>query len=257
MAFTITPISKSDIDALIRDKYGGDTTADISDDLRKLGTFGEPLAYVIGWQPFLGLKISLGKSGESRPLIPRPETEWWTEKLINHLAETKKPLRILDLCAGSGAIGLAIFSKNSEAHVSFGELTPEFADLIKENASSNAIDSSRMDVRSGNLFEPFTGEKFDIIATNPPYIPSTRELDAGVARFEPHEALFAGTDGLDVIKHILTYAPQHLNAGGELWMECDTSNIEAAAELARASGAGTTIHEDLYGRPRLLVAHFG
>src|SRR5262245_12793069 len=86
---------------LIRDKYGGDETRITKEDEERLAS-GEPLAYIIGHIPFLGLSISL----RTKPLIPRSETEWWTEKLVGEIRE--KSCAVLDLCAGSGAIGLAI-----------------------------------------------------------------------------------------------------------------------------------------------------
>jgi release factor glutamine methyltransferase len=105
---------------LLDEKYAGNAAAEGFKDDRKRLAAGEPLAYVIGWQPFLGLKIYL----DSRPLIPRPETEWWTEELIKHLNERfgDAPFRLLDLCAGSGAIGIAVLAMMPGARVSFGEL---------------------------------------------------------------------------------------------------------------------------------------
>jgi len=95
-----------EIGQLLRDKYGGDPKADLTQDIARLDA-GEPLAYVIGWIPFLGLTIRL----DSHPLIPRPETEWWTEELIAHLKDLfgDTPFRLLDMCAGSGAIGFKCF----------------------------------------------------------------------------------------------------------------------------------------------------
>lgn len=226
----------------------------MTEDVRRLAA-GEPLAYVIGWIPFLGLRIRL----DSHPLIPRPETEWWTELLIAHLTQERNttPLRVLDLCAGSGAIGLAILKHTSNTHVSFAELSALHAGLIALNREENNLPSDRVDIRSGDLFAPFAGQTFDIIATNPPYIPSDRSLDDSVSGFEPPEALYAGTDGLTEIRRIAEEARTHLNPGGEVWMECDIANIEEAATLLKDGGAvRTQIHSDLYGRPRLLVGYF-
>ena len=91
-------LSTEDYRALVRDKYDGDQHADLSADIARLAQ-GEPLAYVIGWQPFLGLSIDLS----TRPLIPRPETEWWTELLIQELKKQfpSAPFTLLDLCSGS------------------------------------------------------------------------------------------------------------------------------------------------------------
>lgn len=243
-------VAREDIQALLQDKYAGDENADISEDVARLAE-GEPLAYVIGWLPFLELKINL----DSRPLIPRPETEWWTEALIEHIGN--EPLRILDLCAGSGAIGLSVLKYCPNARVSFGELVPEHVALIEKNLSENSLDASRASIRASDLFESFGGEQFDIIATNPPYIPDTRELDEEVTEFEPPEALFAGPDGLAIIERIAANAQERLVSGGSVWMECDIDNIEQAQKLLLEGGAERAeLHNDPYGRPRLVVGYY-
>ncbi len=248
---------------LIRDKYNGDDSADISEDLKRLAE-GEPLAYVIGWIPFLGLKIFL----DSHPLIPRPETEWWAEKLIDHLKYRfgNEPFTLLDLCAGSGAIGLAILKAFPNAHVSFGELVPEHISLIQKNIEVNALDVSRTDVRESDLFNSFAIDepptRFNIIATNPPYIPEGRVgddelLSADVTEFEPAKALFAGADGMQLISKIIPQSKKFLLPDGELWLECDIANADATLNLAQKSDTSeAAVHLDQYGRARLLVAHF-
>ena len=247
-------ISPEDIRSLVRDKYDGDLGADMHADLARLAK-GEPLAYVIGWIPFLDLRIDL----DSHPLIPRPETEQWTEDLIQHLQEKfgDEPFSFLDLCAGSGAIGLAVLKYFSNAHVSFSELVPEHVNLIYKNLEINGLSVERANVYTGNLFEPLSGMQFDIIATNPPYIPSTRELDASVSLHEPETALYGGNDGLDLIRTIIKESPQHIHKGGELWLECDIDNIGEAKKLLDANPAiKSEMRIDQYGRERLLVSYF-
>jgi release factor glutamine methyltransferase len=241
--------NRTDSEALVREKYAGDESAKgVTEDIARLRS-GEPLAYVIGNIPFLGLTISL----DSHPLIPRPETEWWTEELTKHIGN--RTVSLLDLCAGSGAIGLAVLKHCPNARVSFGELAPEHAQTIQKNIELNGLDASRADIRIGNLFTPFAHERYDFIATNPPYIPETRTLDTSVTAHEPREALFAGTDGLDIIRSIAQEAPAHLTETGELWMECDISNIATAQELALQTFPEVNIRTDQYGRERVIVAH--
>lgn len=239
---------RNDVEALIREKYSGDREAPgVAADLARLDA-GEPLAYVIGNQPFLGLSLSLG----SRPLIPRPETEWWTELLCERIGDA--PLRILDLCAGSGAVGLAVLKQCGNARVSFGELVPEHAKTIRENLERNGLDAARADIRTGDLFAPFVGERYDLVAANPPYIPEGRALDSSVTDHEPGEALFSGPDGLSVIRRIAAEAAAF---APELWMECDQSNADEAARLClEADARRADVRIDQYERPRLVVSYW-
>lgn len=265
---------------LLEEKYGGKETAEFRADKRRLAS-GEPAAYVIGWQPFLGLKIYL----DSKPLIPRPETEWWTEQLLNEIRDTperrepagqfsavrlgqaarnaaenclggERQIHFLDLCAGSGAIGCAALARLSNAHVYFGEIDARHEATIHKNIRENALDESRAEVRTGNLFEPFRNMKFDNIAANPPYIPAGRALPASVADYEPSLALVAGEDGLDVIRRIAKELPKHLAEKGTAWIECDSAAAAAAAALFRNQGLRAEIRTDQYGKPRVIVVSF-
>jgi release factor glutamine methyltransferase len=252
--------SAEDLRALIRDKYYGVLPSDATEkteyehDVQRL-TAGEPLAYVIGWIPFLGLTISL----ESRPLIPRPETEWWTEMLIAHLQTTygDESFELLDLCAGSGAIGCAVLAAFPNAFVSFGEIDAAHRATIEQNLAQNNLDGERAVVEIGDLFDPFEDEQFDIIVSNPPYIPEARTLENSVTAHEPSLALFSGEDGLTLIRRIIADAPMYLLPEGELWIECDSEHTEEARLIAERAGyTEPTVRTDQYGRPRLLVSHF-
>lgn len=246
-------IPQTDLELLIRDKYDGDRTVDLAEDRTRLSE-GEPLAYVIGWMPFMGLRIHL----DSKPLIPRPETEWWTEELIAHLKERfgNEPFELLDLCAGSGAIGLSALAHLPAARVTFSDIVPEHAALIGKNLEENGIDSSRASIHTSDLFEAIEGH-FHVIATNPPYVPSGRVLDASVTGFEPAVALYSDTDGLGLIRRIATEAPAHMHPNGELWMECDIDNIEEAHAFLLSGGVrDAEIRNDPYGRPRIVVGYY-
>ncbi|MBI2025289.1 methyltransferase [Candidatus Kaiserbacteria bacterium] len=209
----------------------------------------EPLAYSIGWQPFLGLKIYL----DSRPLIPRPETEWWTEQLLSHVGRTTSNITFLDLCAGSGAIGCAALARLPNARVFFGEIDPEHEATILKNIQENNLDASRADVRIGDLFAPFGDMKFNVIAANPPYVPAGRALPASVADYEPALALYAGADGLGVMRRIAAELPRHLAKDGVAWIECDSLTVAAARALFEAQGLSAEIRADHYGRPRIFI----
>jgi len=234
---------------LLDEKYAGQAGEAFEADRERLNV-GEPLAYVIGWVPFLGLKVGLN----SKPLIPRPETEWWTEEMLATLAPGAS---VLDLCAGSGAVGLVVLAQVPRARITFAELEPTHAEQIKKNIELNGLDGARARVVVGDLFAELSGEKFDVIAANPPYIPAARKLDESVTQWEPATALFAGADGLDVIRRIAQEVPHHLNPGGQLWLECDTQHARGAGLALTNGGAHRVeLRTDQFSRLRLLVAYY-
>ncbi len=264
---------------LLEEKYGGVTSEAFEADKERLAS-GEPLAYVIGHQPFLGLKIYL----DSHPLIPRVETEWWTEQLLQKIRDeqgyqipevsqadepraskfsaenyaspecgTRANLTFLDLCAGSGAIGCAALAHLPGAEVYFGEVDPAHEATILKNIRENELDETRAHIGIGDLFKPFDNMKFDVIATNPPYVPADCVLPQSVADYEPSLALFAGSDGLDYIRRIATELPQRLNAGGVAWIECDRGHAEVTRDLFTAEGFNAEIRADQYAQPRMVV----
>lgn len=242
---------------LLDEKYGGVESPEFEADKKRLAA-GEPLAYIIGWQPFLGLKIHL----DSKPLIPRPETEWWTEQLLGSLEESPprggdtSRLKFLDLCAGSGAIGCAALATVPNAQVYFGEIDPAHEATIRKNIRENHLDESCADIRIGDLFEPFGNLQFDIIAANPPYVPNDRTLPSSVADYEPAGALFAGGDGLEVIRRIAQSVRCHLTDCGQAWIECDSPSAETASGLFTGQGLSAEIRSDQYATPRLIVVSF-
>jgi release factor glutamine methyltransferase len=162
---------------------------------------------------------------------------------------------LLDLCSGSGAIGCAALAKLPGAQVYFGEVDPAHQATILKNIRENDLDTSRADIRIGDLFEPFSDMTFDVIAANPPYVPTSRELPASVADHEPALALRAGSDGLDLIRRIAPELPKHLAKGGVVWIECDHEHAEVARELFAAQGLAAEIRTDQYGKPRIIVVH--
>lgn len=172
------------------------------------------------------------------------------------LAPAGYPLQVLDLCTGSGCIALSIAQENPATFVTAVDLSPAAVSLATDNAAALRF-QNRIQVLEGDLYGPLPpGALFDLVISNPPYIPSPLmgQLPWEVAGFEPHLALDGGGDGLDLFRRILVDAAAHLNPGGYLVCELHEDCLEEAASLARASFSGVSIRPDLAGRDRVLIA---
>lgn len=256
-------MKNQEADWLLREKYQGEKSAAFFADCARLEA-GEPLAYVIGSIPFLNCTIYL----DSRPLIPRPETEFWVENAINviksaqgsprqGLGEPWAEVRILDLCAGSGAVGVAVAKAIPNAHVTFAEIDPLHLPTITKNLTENTIiyDSERHRIVESNLFAALLPEdQFDFILSNPPYIDAAAHtVDESVTAHEPHLALFGGTHGLELVAQIIAEAPCYLADHGQLWLEHEPFQAEAVRALAATNGFNAVTHPDQYATLRYSV----
>ena len=226
---------EQDVAWLLREKYNGEKTKGFFADCERLQN-GEPVAYVIGHQPFLDVQIDL----DSKPLIPRPETEWWTKLAIEHITKNGTP-RVLDLCAGSGAIGVATLKAVPTAQIDFAEMDVTHHGTIVNNICDNGTDYTRTRVFGGDLFSEIpTGTTYDFILSNPPYIdPALNRAEASVKIFEPHLALYGGVHGMEIIEQILKDALAYLAEAGELWIEHEPEQAERINSLARELGYRT------------------
>lgn len=237
---------------LLEEKYNGEKTIGFFADLKRLAA-GEPLGYVIGHIPFLGCQIWL----DSRPLIPRPETEYWAEEAIAAIREadaaTPRPLRVLDLCAGSGCIGIAVAKTVPTASVDFAELDERHHATIGRNLEANGIETSQVRIFGGDLFERITS-RYDFILANPPYIdPALDRTESSVRNHEPHLALYGGHDGMELIERIIKAAPQYLTENGQLWIEHEPEQVENIHHLASLAGFSCLIFSDQYRNHRFAV----
>ncbi len=212
---------------LLRDKYNGIKNPEFENDIKRLQS-GEPLAYIIGWQPFCGVKIHL----DSQPLIPRPETEYLTNLAITEMRGRRRRPRILDLCAGSGCIGVALLKALPTSMVDFVELDESHHATILKNIRENEIDEKRARIYGGDLFENITNT-YDIIITNPPYIDPelSDRIDENVLKFEPELALFGGSKGMQIITKIAQNAPNFMKSDGILYIEHEPEQVSAIREL--------------------------
>ncbi len=239
---------------LLKEKYNGEKCEAFFTDLELLQS-GTPLAYLIGSIPFLGCTIHLN----SHPLIPRPETEFWTEKAINTIITFIKSLpenktsNVLDLCAGSGAIGVAVAKNIPIAQVTFGEIDQAHLPTIKKNLIVNNIPSAQCKVIGSDLFTHISG-KFDFILSNPPYInPEIDRTELSVKEFEPHEALYGGKDGMEYINQIIELSHFHLEKHGQLWIEHEPEQTIQIQAYAEKSNFACTTKLDQYGVERYSI----
>jgi release factor glutamine methyltransferase len=208
---------------------------------------GEPTAYLLGAREFHGHRLAV----DARVLIPRPETELLVEAGLAALPERGAAL---DLGAGTGAVAIALALGRPGARVTSVDVSPGALEVARANAAALGAAVTFLE---GDLFAPLpAGERFDLIASNPPYIPSG-EL-AGLSREvrrEPRLALDGGPDGLTILRRIVAGAPGWLAPGGTLLLEMHESHLEALPALCRAAGFATAeARRDLAGLPRLTVA---
>ncbi len=236
---------------LLAEKHDGQMTDAYAADCQRLEA-GEPLAYVIGWVPFLDCKIWL----DSHPLIPRPETEYWVERAITTINRSNcAQSRVLDLCAGGGCIGVAVAKAIPHVKVDFAELDPAHHPTIemnvRENCAAEDIPVNRYIYGGDLLAEIPVGTKYDFILSNPPYIdPALDRTEPAVQDHEPSMALYGGLAGMEIINRIITAAPNYLVPGGQLWLEHEPEQSQAIAQAGAIVGFLTQTHHDQYRTER-------
>ena len=218
---------------------------------------GEPLAYVLGEWEFYGLNLHVSPN----VLIPRDDTCAVAALAIKQGLFLSQDPRILDLCCGSGCIGLAVASRVKDAKVTLADLSKEALTVAKENVTLNKL-SGRVRCVQANALEPapaFLG-KFDMIISNPPYITGAEmeELPHSVKDFEPHMALYGGEDGLDFYRSIAKNYTSALKPGGFLCLEFGMGQGNDVCRILEENGY--TILErtrDYNDRERAVLAQYG
>jgi release factor glutamine methyltransferase len=218
---------------------------------------GEPVQYITGRAAFRSLDLAVDR----RVLVPRPETEWLVEAVLDYITaheRPERPCRVLDLGTGSGCIALSIAEEHPHAEVVATDASAAALDVARGNAAALGL-ARRVTFLHGEWLGVLASdERFDVIVANPPYI-AAHEADAlprDVHNWEPHSALFGGEDGLTDLREIVDQAPRHLRAGGLLALELDETR---AAEVASwFDGArdwrDSEVRSDLAGRPRIVLA---
>jgi len=209
---------------------------------------GVPVAYLTGRRGFWSFDLAVTPA----TLIPRADTERLVELALVRLSPGR-PLRVADLGTGSGAIALALAQERPAASVVATDASGDALAVARANAQ--ALGMANVDFRLGDWYAPLAGERFDLIASNPPYIEAgDPHLDAGDLRFEPAGALASGSDGLDAIRTIVAGAPSHLQPGGWLLLEHGWRQGNAVRALLRDAGfIEVATGSDLEARERVTL----
>lgn len=210
---------------------------------------GIPLQYITNKQEFMKLNFYV----DSNVLIPQPDTEILVEEVLNILEKNSENKNVLDLCTGSGAIGISI-AKYSDSIVTMTDISKNALEIAMKNAKDNDI-SKKCKFILSNMFENIN-EKYDLIVSNPPYIKTCviKTLDEEVQN-EPIIALDGGKDGLNFYKNIAENAYKYLNKNGILALEIGYDQKEEVINLLNSSGYYKNIYckKDLSGNDRVVI----
>lgn len=213
---------------------------------------GCPVAYLVGQREFYQLTLDVTPA----VLIPRPETEFLVMECLRLLKGKDAP-RVLDIGTGSGCIALTIAQQHKTAQVTASDISDAALQVAAGNARKHGLEGRVRFVRS-DLFEAFPGEKFDLIASNPPYISADEMaiLAKEVREFEPQLALDGGPDGLAIYQRLIGAAGEHLEPGGSLLVEIGSTQEEAVRQLIESAGSFGNIKTHLDGQklPRVIEA---
>jgi release factor glutamine methyltransferase len=216
----------------------------------------EPLQYLIGWQPFLGLRIK----SDSRALIPRPETERLAELALERFKPLGEAGRFADIGTGTGCLALALL-KGSEGRGLATDVSQAALDLAVENAAALGL-QERLEFKLGSCLEPLSSLKgpLDLLLSNPPYIPETERnsLQPEVKDYEPASALFSGPDGMAVLSGLCARAGEYLKNGAWFMLECGQGQPgKVMALLEGGPWRSSFVEKDPYGIERFVLAQKG
>jgi len=212
---------------------------------------GEPVAYILGEKEFFGRMFRVTPD----VLIPRPETELLVEAALKSLA-TNHPARILDIGTGSGCIALTLALELPDCSVTAVDLSAQALSIARQNAHCL---NTKVRLLQSDLFDSLGDDRFDLIISNPPYIPATDpHLRQGDIRFEPKVALAAGPEGLDTLRPLIQSAPDHLLSGGWLILEHGWDQADNCRSLLVESGfMNIQSLRDLAGHERATLGQSG
>ena len=212
---------------------------------------GEPMQHITGECEFYGLPFKVTRD----VLVPRPDTEHLVEKVIELAQHFERP-RIVDVGTGSGAIAVVLAHTLPAAEITATDLSDSALAVARENAERNNV-AAQIHFLQGDLLAPIVGEPFDIVASNPPYVPNSERalIAVEVREYEPALALFGGPDGLDIYRRLIPAAHSALVPGGFITLEIGFTQAEAIEQLLASSGfRNIEFTPDLQGIPRVASA---
>ena len=214
---------------------------------------GEPLAYILGQWEFYGIPILVNK----HVLIPRADTELLAEETIKLLGRKIWQTRVLDLCAGSGCIGIAVASKVQGSRIVLADISEDALAVCRQNMLASNM-SKYITAIEADVMKPPPSllGAFDVIVSNPPYIPTQdiKTLDCSVKDYEPIHALDGGAEGLDYFNAIADKWKKLLKPGGNLAFECGIGQAAAVRYIMKQNGFGDIkIFKDTQGIERVLI----
>jgi release factor glutamine methyltransferase len=211
---------------------------------------GEPVAYILGYRDFWTLRLAVSPD----VLVPRPETELVVERAL--ALGPSGAARAVDLGTGSGAIALALASERPQWAVAATDISEAALGMARANASTLGL--GRVELLKGPWFGPLGGRRFDLIASNPPYVAEgDPALQDAALRHEPQIALASGPDGMSALREIVHSAPQYLERRGWLVLEHGSDQAAAVARELVVRGFGhVRSHRDLAGHERMTEAQW-
>ncbi|MFV0505734.1 MAG: peptide chain release factor N(5)-glutamine methyltransferase [Bacteroidales bacterium] len=227
----------------------------LNSSLSKLAEY-TPVQYIIGSVDFYGTKISVDK----HTLIPRPETEELVDIIVKRFSSVRR-LNVLDLCTGSGCIAIALAKKLHDANIEAVDLSDGALSMARKNAEQNSasVHFRKMDLLNVDISD-FGSSKYDIIVSNPPYIPEEYKplLDKNVTLYEPGMALFVPNDEpLIFYEKIAQLAPCLLSEKGMLFFETHEQYADDVAKLLNASAKlWTDVRNDIFDKKRFTISHY-
>ena len=244
-------LGKSRIELIVQSEFAPDTIElnQFRDLVRRRRT-KEPTAYLVGQREFYGIPIRVDR----RVLVPRPDTETLVQVALDRSRHRSAHGHALDLCTGSGCVAIAFARRRAGWNVIGVDISSEALQVAEDNTLrvGNILGLAWL---QGDLFEPLSQRRFDLITANPPYIPSAEylDLDATIRDFEPKLALDGGADGLDVTRRIVQEAPHWLEREAILAVEIAFDQAPAIIDLFQTRGfVDVEYQKDYGGRDRVV-----